>query len=208
MGGGASKKVAYAADALDAALVPEGGYADFDALYGPDPDPLTLGRGRLGSPITTCVRRSDGARAAVKTLGGAGASLPELQRLVAVYDALKRDRYARHVPVLDACLSPETRTLRVATAIAEGGALLPHCAAAAPWTEERLRLLLRRVLATLAAAHGAGLVHRQVRAENVLSRTGGLEDPLLGGWSLARPTARADGEAGDGAFVDRQRRPR
>ena len=92
MGGGASKKEAYAADALDAALVPEGGYADFDALYGPDPDPLTLGRGRLGSPITTCVRRSDGARAAVKTLGGAGASLPELQRLVAVYDALKRDR--------------------------------------------------------------------------------------------------------------------
>ena len=192
----------YDADKEIAELVPEGGYVDFDAAYEEDPERAELGMGRLGAPIGTFLRKSDKKRAAVKVVTEKDATYVEMQRLVLVHLKLRDEiKYRTGVPVFDACLSLKKKELRICTGIAAGGALLPYCKNVKPWTEAAIAPLMAKLLMQVAAFHGAGIVHRGIRAENILCQTADdIGHPLIGGWTLACPTERHHAEPKESVF--------
>lgn len=185
--------------------VPVGGYARYDALYEADPNEVVLGTGRLGRDVVTARRRADGRVVAVKTVTGSRASFADMQRQYACYAALKAlpPREAV-VPVLDVCLEEDPRgVLRSACEVCEHGNLASYVEREKPWSEMAARKIMKRVVTSLHRVHELGYVHRQIRLENILVAAADCSRPLIGGWTMASPTTRAEGETPDMTYIEK-----
>ncbi|MFI0506410.1 protein kinase [Streptomyces albogriseolus] len=98
-------------------------------------------------------------------------------------DAARRVGGAWTAPVLDA--DPDARVPWVATAYAAGPSLTAAVAELGPLPEHTVRTLGAGLAEALAAVHGLGLVHRDVKPSNVLLT---LDGPLLIDFGIARAT--------------------
>ncbi|MEU3441607.1 protein kinase [Streptomyces griseoincarnatus] len=96
-------------------------------------------------------------------------------------DAARRVGGAWTAPVLDA--DPDARVPWVATAYAAGPSLTAAVTELGPLPEHTVRTLGAGLAEALAAVHGLGLVHRDVKPSNVLLT---LEGPLLIDFGIAR----------------------
>ncbi|MGA4981330.1 serine/threonine-protein kinase [Streptomyces cellulosae] len=98
-------------------------------------------------------------------------------------DAARRVGGAWTAPVLDA--DPDARVPWVATAYAAGPSLTAAVTELGPLPEHAVRTLGAGLAEALAAVHGLGLVHRDVKPSNVLLT---LDGPLLIDFGIARAT--------------------
>ncbi|MEV5155393.1 serine/threonine-protein kinase [Streptomyces werraensis] len=98
-------------------------------------------------------------------------------------DAARRVGGAWTAPVLDA--DPDARVPWVATAYAAGPSLTAAVTELGPLPEHTARTLGAGLAEALAAVHGLGLVHRDVKPSNVLLT---LDGPLLIDFGIARAT--------------------
>ncbi|MGA5443794.1 protein kinase domain-containing protein [Streptomyces griseoincarnatus] len=96
-------------------------------------------------------------------------------------DAARRVGGAWTAPVLDA--DPDARVPWVATAYAAGPSLTAAVTDLGPLPEHTVRTLGAGLAEALAAVHGLGLVHRDVKPSNVLLT---LDGPLLIDFGIAR----------------------
>ncbi|GAA3257535.1 serine/threonine-protein kinase [Streptomyces labedae] len=96
-------------------------------------------------------------------------------------DAARRVGGAWTAPVLDA--DPDARVPWVATAYAAGPSLTAAVTELGPLPEHTVRTLGAGLAEALAAVHGLGLVHRDVKPSNVLLT---LDGPLLIDFGIAR----------------------
>ncbi|MDT7847471.1 serine/threonine-protein kinase [Streptomyces justiciae] len=139
-----------------------------------------LGEGGMGRVY---LGRSPGGRTvALKVVHGTIASDPGFRRRFArEVRAAQSLRGAGTVPVLDA--DPEAEVPWLATAYVPGPALSDAVIGHGPLPQEALWRLLSGLAKALAAVHGAGLVHRDVKPSNVLLSQSG---PLLIDFGIAR----------------------
>ncbi|WP_210637329.1 serine/threonine-protein kinase [Streptomyces sp. GESEQ-13] len=98
-------------------------------------------------------------------------------------DAARRVGGAWTAPVLDA--DPDARVPWVATAYAAGPSLTAAVTELGPLPDHTVRTLGAGLAEALAAVHGLGLVHRDVKPSNVLLT---LDGPLLIDFGIARAT--------------------
>jgi serine/threonine protein kinase len=150
-------------------------------------DPIILGEGRQGT-VTIAIRKHDKKRFAVRTITRRQAKLPELRRQTSMYELVMSTCQHRHiVKVIAVCLDEDEETAQVVFELMRGGELLDVIITRSEaWTEAVAREIIRSLMQALQCMHKMGLVHRSVRAENVLFfEPGDLSCPKLGGFSLA-----------------------
>lgn len=156
-----------------------------------DDEPTVVGPyrllGRLGSGGMGRVylgRSAGGRTVAVKIVHPHFALDEEFRaRFRREVDAARRVGGAWTAPVLDA--DPEARVPWVATAYAAGPSLTAAVADGGPLPAHSVRALGAGLGEALAAVHGLGLVHRDVKPSNVLLT---LDGPLLIDFGIARAT--------------------
>ncbi|NGO48971.1 serine/threonine-protein kinase, partial [Streptomyces ureilyticus] len=154
-------------------------------------EPTTVGPyrllGRLGSGGMGRVylgRSTGGRTVAVKIVHPHFALDEEFRaRFRREVDAARRVGGAYTAPVLDA--DPDASIPWVATAYAAGPSLAAAVADAGPLPDHSVRVLGAGLAEALAAVHGLGLVHRDVKPSNVLLT---LDGPLLIDFGIARAT--------------------
>ena len=146
---------------------------------------IILGEGRQ-VVVTQAIRRDDRTVVAVRALSSKQVALDELHRQLAVYETVSKSCvHANIVRIMGLSFNDEDEALHVMFKIYKGGELLDAIVSRdKPWVEADARDLLRKLLEALKFAHDQGIVHRQVRAENVfLSSEDDLTKPALGGRS-------------------------
>ncbi|WP_405696215.1 serine/threonine protein kinase [Streptomyces coelicoflavus] len=156
-----------------------------------DDEPTVVGPyrllGRLGSGGMGRVylgRSAGGRTVAVKIVHPHFALDEEFRaRFRREVDAARRVGGAWTAPVLDA--DPGARVPWVATAYAAGPSLTAAVADGGPLPAHSVRALGAGLAEALAAVHGLGLVHRDVKPSNVLLT---LDGPLLIDFGIARAT--------------------
>ena len=195
----------HSAQKLIESMVPSGGYPAFASAYEADPGQRILGRGRLDEEIITCLRKSDAKVVAIKTVPSERSSFVELQRQFFVYGKLQEYLTAKDfvVPVLGVTVDREAEILHVATEVLDHGHIMARVGAEKPWSEERIWHVMKGLFTALAKVHALGLAHRQVRLDNLLAGSDGIDHPLLGGFTLACPAERRDDESPDDVFIKR-----
>lgn len=136
-----------------------------------------LGRGAFG--VVHSARRRDGSLVAVKRV-----SKDALRRSREAYHAARREgilartlpRHPNIIKVLDA---RESRSYFLTVMeLVEGGSLLDKVREG-PMSEEAIVHVIRQLLAAIAHMHSNGIVHRDVKLENVLVEDGNAELPTL-----------------------------
>lgn len=143
-----------------------------------------IGRGATGQ-VWRAQRRDTGSVVAVKMLRSDLAEQPEtVTRFVRERHALTRVRHPNVVRVLDLVIEGET--LAIVMELVDGPDLRGMITAGRLPRDEALHLLAQ-VAAGLAAVHEAGIVHRDVKPENVLiGRRGATALARLTDFGLAR----------------------
>jgi serine/threonine protein kinase len=133
-----------------------------------------------------------GVRVCLKVLEGPALREEDRRRFVRGAEALRRVVHPNVAQLRDAgALSPSS--LYVATDWVEGRPLSEILAGGARLPLARAAAIIDRALAGLEAAHGAGIVHRDVTAAHVLVRAGaGGERARLIGFGIAKAVASDD----------------
>jgi serine/threonine protein kinase len=156
--------------------------------------PRPLGSGYLlleligsgaGGHVYRASRRADAATVAVKVLRAEHLGDPEMvTRFLREREALRAVSHPHLVRVLD--LVAEGETLAIVMDFVPGPNLRQRLATGPPDQDQALQLLAQ-VAAALGAVHGAGIVHRDVKPENVLVvRRGGQPWARLTDFGIAR----------------------
>lgn len=136
-----------------------------------------LGRGAFG--IVHSARRRDGAFVAIKRV-----SKDALRRSREAYHAARREgvvaktlpRHPNIVKVLDA---RESRThFLTVMELVQGGSLLDKVRSG-PMSEQTIVHIIRQLLAAIAHMHANGIVHRDVKLENILLDNKNAELPVV-----------------------------
>jgi eukaryotic-like serine/threonine-protein kinase len=108
-------------------------------------------------------------RVAVKVLHPQYAADPEfLERFRREARAAARLSHPNIVPIYDVGEDPETRTPFIVMELVEGGNLKDRIRRAAPLSDREIRSIGATLAATLDYAHRKGLIHRDVKPQNVL----------------------------------------
>jgi serine/threonine protein kinase len=108
-------------------------------------------------------------RVAVKLLHPQYADDPEfLERFRREARAAARLSHPNIVPIYDVGEDPETRAPFIVMELVEGGNLKDRIRRAAPLSDREIRSIGATLAATLEYAHGKGLIHRDVKPQNVL----------------------------------------
>ena len=153
--------------------------------------------GRAGHlPLYAARRVSDDSAVVVKIVGGAS-----------VAGGVDRERFRREIVILEALQHPHVITIVEHGAYSDGLYLVMPALAGGSLRERiRVRLPLddalgiaRTLAGALGAAHGAGVVHRNVKPDNVLFDASGAV--VLSDFGLARATALGKSLTGEGAVV-------
>lgn len=125
-----------------------------------------LGEG--GSGVVYGARGPDGGEVALKVLREElGLEPRELTRFVEEAGRMRRVSHPGIVPVLDVGMLPDGRPYLVMPRL-RGHALSERLASGGPFALEHAMRLFSGVASALGALHDAGLVHRDVKPENVL----------------------------------------
>jgi len=142
------------------------GYPDVDQAFGPYRITGELGRGGMGV-VYAAVHEGLNRRVAIKVLA------PELAG-----EASFRRRFEREADALTSLYSPhiidiydhgeQDGCLFIATPLIAGGSLSALLEQAGPLPPEQALDVVAQVSSALADAHGAGIVHRDVKPSNVL----------------------------------------
>lgn len=150
-----------------------------------------LARGGHGT-VYVAVHREDGRRAAVKILSRAFGSSPEMAgRFVREARILSRLRHPGVVDIHELGILPDGRPF-VAMELLEGKSLLDVLASRGRLPLAEVLEILAPVCAALDAAHQAGVIHRDVKASNVLVAAGDPPTVKLLDFGVARATGPDD----------------
>jgi tRNA A-37 threonylcarbamoyl transferase component Bud32 len=157
-----------------------------------------LGRGATG--VVELAVGPDGRPVARKRLALHG-SAPELDdarhRIRREADVLRRLDHPAIVPLLD--VETDGDDVVLVMPYYEGGTLADRVASDGPLPADAVLALSERLVGALAAAHRAGIVHRDVKPQNVLFDAGG--DAFLADFGVARASDVTTGLTGDGVVV-------
>ncbi|MBV9597278.1 MAG: protein kinase [Chloroflexi bacterium] len=127
-------------------------------------------------------------RVAVKLLHAQFADEPEfLERFRREARAAARLSHPNIVPIYDVGEDSETRTPYIVMELVEGGNLKDRIRQAAPLPDAEIRTVGATLAATLEYAHGKGLIHRDVKPQNVLLGLDGR--PRLTDFGIAQAVA-------------------
>ena len=127
-------------------------------------------------------------RVAVKLLHPQYADDPEfLERFRREARAAARLSHPNIVPIYDVGEDPETRAPFIVMELVEGGNLKDRIRRAAPLSDREIRSIGATLAATLEYAHGKGLIHRDVKPQNVLMGEDGR--PRLTDFGIAEALA-------------------
>ena len=145
-----------------------------------------LGRGGMGA-VYLGAHPGIGSRVAVKVLNPGAAESPALvERFFAEARAVNVIRHESIVNVLDLAQLPDGRPYIVMECL-EGAPLAAHFAAHRPFPLDVLARLGIGVAGALAAAHAAGITHRDLKPDNVFVTTLGMPKVLDFGIAKLRP---------------------
>ncbi|PTL76679.1 serine/threonine-protein kinase [Vitiosangium sp. GDMCC 1.1324] len=158
------------------------GAAEARAMYGEELSPGALVGGyvvestRYWGSVSTLYRARDartGVAAALKVMRPQfAAARGALRRFQQEAETLKRLRHPHIVDVLEHGTLPDGRPF-IAMEWLEGRDLAAELAARGPFSAREALELVEQVGSALRAAHGAGVIHRDLKAQNVVVRAGG-----------------------------------
>ena len=140
---------------------------DFDELYDDDGTKVI---GRSGTTVVTrATRRSDGVSVAVKVIprGELSADPSATERIVRECKLHKRLRHRNIVQLFDVFVEPER--IRFVMEVCAGGDLhdgVRRFGGRVP--DAQARSIMRQTLAAVAYLHANGVIHRDIKVENVL----------------------------------------
>jgi serine/threonine protein kinase len=159
-------------------------------------DPRVLGTGRHGS-VRECVDRLTGHRYAVKSVRKADPEVGGQGTLAREISVLRRIRgVSRAIDLVD--VHEDEEYLHLITGLCEGGELFDRISeradrgardANAPpcFSEAEAARIIRQILVALQELHRRGIVHRDVKPENILLETADEDSPIrLVDFGLAR----------------------
>jgi serine/threonine protein kinase len=145
-----------------------------------------LGRGGMGA-VYLGAHPGIGSRVAIKVLLPIAAESPALvERFFAEARAVNVIRHESIVNVLDLAILPDGRPYIIMEYL-EGAALSAHFASQRPFPLDWLARIALEVLGGLAAAHAAGITHRDLKPDNVFVTTLGRAKVLDFGVAKLRP---------------------
>src|SRR5437868_1889617 len=125
---------------------------------------------------------------AVKLLHPQYAGDPEfLERFRREARAAARLSHPNIVPIYDVGEDPQTRAPFIVMELVEGGNLKDRIRRAAPLSDREIRSIGATLAATLEYAHGKGLIHRDVKPQNILLGEDGR--PRLTDFGIAQALA-------------------
>ena len=159
---------------------------------------LVLGRYRVGGrlaagaagTVVAAVDEEDGAEVVVKFFDGSADNFAAWVREVRLAMRLRHPNIAR---CINAGHDPEWGRPVLVFARAKGGSLRRALAAGRRFDAEAARILLAEVAGALGYAHELGVVHRDVKPENILAAAGLGEPPwLLSDFGAGRFLARGE----------------
>lgn len=156
----------------------------------------SLGIGGFGRVYLAIDHGAKNARVALKVLAAqAGDQMEARLRFIRETYAAAGVHHARIAAVHD--IGAEQGRIYYAMEFVPGGSLGRRVTEHGSLDERRVRLLARGLLEALEAVRGAGLVHRDLKPDNVMLRGGDPADPVLVDFGLAkRPFDRGVTDAG------------
>ncbi len=151
-----------------------------------------LGAGGMGE-VYEAVHPVIGKRAAVKVMIGSPAdSLGEARRLLEEARAVNAIRHPGIVDIFGAAVLPDGRPCLLMELL-EGETIAEHLRAHGPLGLERVFWMLEGILGPLAAAHRAGIIHRDLKTSNVfLAETAEGQRVKLLDFGIARRLHRVE----------------
>ena len=157
-----------------------------------------LGRG--GNGVVELAELADGTRVARKRIplhGSARQASVALRRLRREAEVLARVRHPNIVRLLD--VEDDGESVVLVVPWLEGGSLHDRVAVAGPLPSDEVDALARALLSALAAAHAAGVVHRDLSPANICFDADGT--PVLVDFGAASCRAFTAGLTGEGRVI-------
>mmetsp|Transcript_226 Transcript_226/g.209 ORF Transcript_226/g.209 Transcript_226/m.209 type:complete len:447 (-) Transcript_226:160-1500(-) len=151
-----------------------------------------IGKGGFGSVVRA--KSSAGEDVAVKIINVKHRAPHEMHLIFKEIELLPRIAHPNIVKVHDIFIDEEESTVSIVMELLRGGDMLDFINAYGPLSEEKARTVMRQLFAALHYLHSQGIVHRDVKPENILRRGGDKFTIALTDFGLAE-------EVSDGEFV-------
>ncbi|KAJ8905743.1 hypothetical protein NDN08_002248 [Rhodosorus marinus] len=149
-----------------------------------------IGRGGFGSVVRA--KSTSGEEVAVKVINVKNRAPHEMHLIFKEIELLPRIAHPNIVKVHDIFIDEEESTVSIVMELLRGGDMLDFINASGPLSEEKARTVMRQLFASLHYLHSQGIVHRDVKPENILRRGGDKFTIALTDFGLAEEVS--DGE--------------